>query len=282
MPNIVEPFVFFTDPHAFRPDVDGVEKYISILSNMQRLYNNSTANFLMCGGDWFDYSWSPNELCMRLGYIKGTLQNMFKNAYTAVGNHELASTEGRLATQKVANSLYGGRKCYYSFDGANTKCYVLDTGYDHDLEMSGYRWEQIDWLANQFKTEDAEHSLMFMHIYAYHEDALAGNTVTTAHAHPFARNIVDLVSAYNNKSTITMNGKVYDFSNCSGKMHCILCGHTHYDFNLVDNNVTIVGTRTAQTMVNGVPSFDMCVADYGTNKLYLTRIGYGEDRTITI
>ena len=285
--GVVEPFVFFTDPHPFIANNYSLGTYMSIMSNIQRLYNNSSANFLVCGGDWFSYARAREELCVKLGYIKGSLQNMFKNAYTAVGNHDLAldgttSGEWFLNTQSLANALYGGRKCYYSFEGANTKCYVLDTGYDHDLVMSDYRWEQIDWLAERFKTEDAEHSLMFMHIYAYHEDALAGNPVTTEHIHPFARNIVDLVSAYNSKSTVTLNGKEYDFSTCSGKMHCLICGHTHHDFNLVDNNVPIVGTLTAQTMVNGVPSFDMCVADYGSNKLYLTRIGYGSNRVIDL
>lgn len=281
--GVVEPFMFFTDPHTFGADETHLDAFISIMSNIQRLYNNSVANFLVCGGDWFSYSRTSEELSVKLGYIKGVLQNMFKNAYTVVGNHEMYVDNTWAEHQPIANALYGGKKGYYSFDGANTKCYALDTGMDALSTMTAYRWEQIEWLAEQFKTEDAEHSLLFMHIYAHDaQDGFAANGVTTEHAHPFARNIVDLVSAYNSKSTITLNGKVYDFSDCVGKMHCIFSGHTHYDFNLVDNNVPVVGTYTAQTMVDGIPTFDMCVADYGTNKLYLTRIGYGSNRVIDL
>lgn len=283
--GVVEPFVFFTDPHVFVANDYSLNKYMSIMSNIQRLYNNSSANFIVCGGDWFSYSSDRVELCEKLGYIKGTLQNMFKNAYTAAGNHDIAidgSTSGEwfLNTQSLANALYGGRKCYYSFDGANTKCYVLDTGYDHESEMTDYRWEQIDWLAERFKTDDAEHSLMFLHIGVHNDDLAAGDPITDEHIHSFAKNIADLVSAYNSKTSVTLNGKRYDFSSCSGKMHCMISGHTHFDFNYVYKNVPIVGTIDAQRMVGGVPSFDMCVADYGSNKLYLTRVGSGSNRVV--
>ena len=94
----------------------------------------------------------------------------------------------------------------------------------------------------------------------------------------FAKNITLLSNAYNNKTSITLNGQTYKFSDATGKVHCVLCGHTHADAITTLNSIPVFCITTA--MNDG--SFDMVLIDYGKNELQSIRVGTGSNRTMNL
>jgi hypothetical protein len=205
---------------------------------------------------------------------------MFKEYHPVLGNHdtnyqgkETASSEnytGQL-TQETINALWFKRKAYYSFDGANSKCYVFDSGIEHN-SMTAYDWEQIDWFGNALKDDDAEHSIIFIHMIK------ESNSETF---YVLANNISSIVAAYNNHSTVTLNGIQYDFTECTGKIEFWTVGHTHQDATGTLGGIPYFTTKTNGSGSN-VPVVDLALVDYGERKVYLTRCGSGADRIINL
>lgn len=283
--GVSEQFLFFTDLHMFTGK-EGWEKNVQKnLAIIQRVYNNSSADFVMSGGDWCSYTRDYDNAAAELSQISGIMRGLFKKGYTCVGNHDEYHTPDKkhdtyfFTEKEKANVMFCGKSPYYSFAAANSQCYVLDSGGDDSSypdTMTEYRWRQVDWFGNALKSDDKEHSLVFMHIWS------KSNTSPLTDVAALARNITDMAAAYNKHETITLNDKIYDFSNCNGKMFAIICGHTHIDFNGVNNGINIVCTRTAQNIGNGFPTFDLIAVDYTNSKLHAVRFGTGDNRTINL
>ena len=281
----VEAFAFFTDPHimGFGDSNRNETRMENYFKRVQKVYNSTPCSFIVCGGDLLNNATTMDEACYRLGYIKGIFKHLLDGCKLVIGNHdtnyqgkldsESENYTGRLTDATLASILYRDtdtKKAYYSFDGANSKCYVLDTGIEHS-SMLAYDWEQVDWLANKLKTDDADHSIIFLHII------VSSETVQTN-----AGNFGSLVEAYNNHTTITLNGVTYDFTACSGRVEFWVAGHTHSD-----SNGTLGGIPyfiTASNSFNSdVPLIDLVLADYDNNVVKIIRAGgTGEDRTIQL
>ena len=137
--------------------------------------------------------------------------------------------------------------------------------------MLAYDWEQVDWLANKLISDDAEHSIIFLHIIL-NNDAVQTNT----------SNFATLVKAYNLHSTVTLNGVTYDFSATSGKVELFVGGHTHSD-----STGTLEGVPYFITSTRGfsysIPLIDLVLVDYDEREVKLIRAGgTGDDRTIAL
>jgi hypothetical protein len=281
--GVGESFVFFTDIHTITRQTGWESKYWRTLTAIQKVYNNSGAKFIMSGGDWFSYSGNYDLVSSEMMMVYSTMKTMFTDGYNIIGNHELfmlnpqgTAVELESGSQILTNCLCGGNKPYYSFDGANSKIYALDCGSDHVTTINTYRYEQLKWYANALKTDDAEHSLTFAHFYWISEDNI------NFEVHPFATIYANIIRAYNSKSSITVDGETFDFSNCTGKMECVLCGHLHIDKNDNDDGVNVIATATAQNESNGFPTFDCVMADYTNNVMRMVRYGTGSSRTINL
>lgn len=281
----VETFAFFTDPHVMgfgdssRNELN-MHEYIKKTSKVLR---SVPCKFAVCGGDWLNNSTTMDEACYRLGYIKALSNNMLCDCKLVIGNHDTnyqgkldAESEngtGRLTNATIAALMFNDtetRKAYYSFDGIRSKCYVLDSGIEHNT-MLEYDWEQIAWLTEKLTEDDPTHAIIFLHIIVN-----GGNIQTNA------TNFGALVEAYNSHATVTLNGATYDFTSCSGHVDFWVAGHTH-----VDSNGTLGGIPYFITASNGyqsdVPLIDLVLADYDNNLLYLKRVGgTGDDRTISL
>jgi hypothetical protein len=59
-----------------------------------------------------------------------------------------------------------------------------------------------------------------------------------------------------------------------------MCGHQHKDAVVTLGGVPVV--MTTHMRDGGVPTYDLCLANYDTNILHLVRIGTGADRTVQI
>jgi len=280
----VESFAFFTDPHTlgFADAERNETRMKNSFKRIQKVYNSTPCSFMVCGGDWLNNSTTKDEACYRLGYLKGISKNMFKDFYLVLGNHDTnyqgkADSEsenwtGRLTDETVAAIMFRDtptKKAYYSFDGSNSKCYVLDTGIEHNT-MLAYDWEQVDWLAEQLITDDADHAVIFLHILMQ-SDAVQTNT----------SNFGFLVEAYNSHTTIVLNSKTYDFTGCTGHVDFWVAGHTHQDSTGTLGGIPYFITAT-NTYSSDVPLIDLVLVDYDSKTLNLIRVGgTGSDRTIS-
>ena len=281
----VEAFAFFTDPHTlgFADDNRNETKMENYFKRVQKVYNSASCSFLVCGGDWLNNSTTMDEACYRLGYLKGISKHLLDGCYLVKGNHdtnyqgklnpESDNYTGRLTDATIDAIMYrdtNTKKAYYSFDGSNSKCYVLDSGIEHNT-MLAYDWEQVSWLANQLKTDDPDHAIIFLHII------VSANAVQTN-----AGNFGALVQAFNSHSTVELNGVTYDFTACSGHVDFWVAGHTH-----TDSTGTLGGVPYFITASNAytsdVPLIDLVLVDYDNSTLNLVRVGgTGDNRTIQL
>lgn len=279
----VESFLFFTDPHLMPKGEDYEVQLEQYIKTLKQYYTSTPTSFAVCGGDWLGSNDTKTEAKFKLGHFDGLMRSTFNKFHMVVGNHDTnyqglgdngEVNGGRLGDQTIANLLNRehGRN-YYAFDGCNTRFYVLDTGLDWDNTMNDYRWTQIAWLAEQLKNSTAEHSALLLHIGV----EASGNSYNVAE---FAGKVLALCGAYNRAESITLNGKTYDFTGCSGRVSFALSGHTHADYETKVEGIPLVATT--HTRSGSTPTFELCLADYDTNTLHLVRVGTGESRTISL
>ena len=280
-----EQFLFFTDPHTMGSVVNEFELG---LGTVEKAFNKTPTDFVLCGGDWLQNSDTQDEACYKLGVIDASMRKKFGNKYyPIIGNHDTnyqgvddngKENSGRLSKNSLKNLWfreYGS--AYYTFKTLNSRFYIFDTETDWDGTMSEYRWKQIDWFANGLKDNDDSHSVIGLHIFTNQTKEILQQNVVPQQ---LALNVTLIAKAYNNKERTTINGKIYDFTNCHGKVEFLICGHSHYDAEFKYNNIPIIITTNAGYDQNA--TFDLCYVDYDEKRIKLIRIGQGDDRDIDI
>lgn len=278
----VEPFIFFTDTHLYYKNVS-YEKRNNAINLLRQYYNNIPSNFVLCGGDWLT-NHKQSDALQYLGEIDGMMNSSFKNYYPMFGNHDnnyqggiegesrSDGDEGVLSNQVMINlwfRKYG--KMYYAFKGSSTRFLVLDTGIDWDSSMTAYRWKQIDWVADLLINHPENHNAIAMHIVSNSSPFESGIT-------PMANAVTKLCNAFNSRTTIILNGKEYNFVGAEGKVHIIICGHSHQDYTGSINGIPVFCTTQLLKGYVGVETFDLVLLDYANYKIKSVRIGDGNDR----
>jgi hypothetical protein len=277
-------FIFFTDPHLASGETGYEAQMREYLKTLKTYYDATPTNFVVCGGDWLGNSDTIRKACFKLGYISGTMRSLVSPYYPIVGNHDtnyqgkstVESTEfdGMLSNDTIRNLFVPGEeKTYYSFKTLNATYYVLDTGSDWDDTINEYRVEQLGWLADKLKADNAENSVIMMHIGYAH----SGDSFVVA---PFASNVLQMCAAFNAAESGTISGVSYNFSGKTGTVRYAMCGHVHADHNAVVSGIPLVAVT--QMRDNGQPTFDLCCADYDKGTLNLVRVGNGENRVFVM
>lgn len=280
-----EAFLFFTDPHLLQPT--GWENLCyEFISQIQKYYNSTPTTFCLCGGDWLGNSDLPDEACYKMGYIDGFMHSMFDNCYMLVGNHDTnyqgkkdsqsATYTTRLSNQSIANLWYrkNNNKTYFSFNGANTKFYCFDTGTEGQTlaKDNNYGWAQAQWFASSLLSENFEHIAIAAHILYYDTDLLQ----------PLTSTILDIADAYNNRTSINVNGTPYNYSSVSGKIEFGIFGHKHADELHTINNIPCIMTTNVRNNESLGASFDLVLVDYDGGIIKLVRVGSGDNREISL
>lgn len=282
----VEPFLFFTDPHltSFRGDGWRAEfnEYMNSLANV---YNEAPVERVFCGGDWLGNEEFPSDAFYRLGLIDSTMRKNFKYYHLMVGNHDTnyqgcldENSErytGKISNRTIANLWARNTKTlYYKVESRQTDFYILDsnapTNDTNGVYDTEYMEEQLKWLAQELNKNTRDNIAIMSHIIMS-----TNGTIDTA-----VQNLADIIGAFNSRSSVVIGGETFNFASASGKIRYCMCGHKHADGIYVMGGVPVV--MTTQMREGGVPTYDLCLANYDTNTLHLVRIGTGEDRTITI
>lgn len=268
-----EQFIYFTDPHPMHFGWTNELNQQTYLA-LQHYYNSTPTAFALSGGDWLQSGQTPTQAAVTIGKINGLTKHLFNNNfYTVLGNHDSnyqgiddAGTprKGTLSQQALADLWFPRyHRCYYSFDGFSTKFYILDSGSDWDTKMNDYRFEQVDWLAQQLIANNDAHSAIAVHIW--------WNINEDTSPTPFAQTITQVIEAYNAHGSVTINGKSYDFSGKNGRVEFVLCGHLHIDRNGTAAGIPVVASLNA-TETTGY-GFDLVLADYDKRSLNEIRVG---------
>lgn len=274
-----EQFIYFTDPHMLGYSGDPVSflpKLNKWLGSIAAYAQSIPATFVMCGGDWLNSGDSKDLAKWKLGLIyEGG--DKFRRYYNVVGNHDtnqMGVDSGTLTDEEINNAMFGGEhKNYYTFDGSHTRFYVFDSGSDQNNEtMTPYRWEQVAWFAEALAADDKPHSAVSIHIWY---TSASADTISA-----LATNIASVVSAYNGRTSVTLNGSTYSFSGCTGHTEFVICGHTHVDKSGTSGGIPVI--NTVNTTVSASPSFDLMYVDYDARQINAVRVGSGSDRTFNL
>ena len=271
--NPVDTFLFFTDPHLQNSAFIDFAKS-EVMQNIENYYKCAALAKCICGGDWINQFSDDTLGAAAMGNVYGYCYSVFHDFLPIQGNHDFNTYTAKppLSNQTTANIMmqkYG--KNYYYEDNVVSRYYIFDSGYDtYTTAATAYQYEQVDWVANLLLNNIKKHSVFFIH-----QAIIGGNAPDYVYS-GFITQLTILADAYNNKQSVTINGIVYDFTNVEGTVHCVIAGHYHQDVNTVLNNIPVVLTIDAQK------GFDLCAIDYDSKKLYMTRIGVGDSRTIDI
>lgn len=310
----IESFAFYTDSHVMGYSDNAYYEhfYTQYIKQVQKVYNTSACNFIVCGGDWLNQNTSRGEALHRLGMIKGSANSMMRNHHLLVGNHDTnyqgTTVNGILPTltHDEMNNIWfneeNTRKSYYSFDGIRTKCYCFDTWDLLQTELGTYEKEQATWFANSLLEDNPERAICFIH--AIYPDSPSSSSVNV-----LTDQLTAIANAFNTKSSITVDNVSYNFSSSTGKVYFFASGHTHRSRGpSTPTAAQAYAGATNDFIVNGIP----CVAtptrgfrtelaivalflvDYDNNKLYITHADelningtndsfeYGRDREFNI
>ena len=271
--NPVDTFLFFTDPHLQNSAFIDFAKS-EVMQNIENYYKRAALAKCISGGDWMNQFTDDNLGAAAMGNVYGYCYSVFHDFLPIQGNHDYNTYTQKppLSNQTTVNIMmqkYG--KNYYYEDNIVSRYYIFDSGYDtYTIVATTYQYEQVNWVANLLLNSNKEHSVFFIH-----QAIIGGNAPDYVYS-GFITQLTILANAYNNKQAVTINGITYDFSNVEGTVHCVIAGHYHQDVNTVLNNIPVVITINAQK------GFDLCAIDYDSKKLYMTRIGVGNSRTIDI
>lgn len=279
--GLSENFIFFSDPHLVGSNNQFPEmSFKESIGTLQKYYNSAPIDHVICGGDWLQAGDTQDYAMWKLGMIDATMNKLFKGYLPLLGNHDTNyqgyvsdtdQTRGDLSQEQITNVMFRKfGKPYYSYQARASKFIMLDTQIDWESGMTSYKWEQIDWYGNLLLDNIDDNIIVFMHIY-YND----GDIVNA-----MAQNVCNMAAAFNNRTSITLNGKTYNFRGAKGSIRCIVAGHSHYDEVTLNTDIPVVLTTTFNSDKGA--TFDMCSADFEKGKLYMTRVGEGADRVVAL
>ena len=276
--GIAESYVYFTDPHLL--SAGDTESFKTLFDNYTKViegfYKRTSTEYVLCGGDWLEWDDTPENALYKLNTMQGRMKEIAGDLYYPVmGNHDSNEQGTVTLSQNAINAtmfpMQG--KAYYKFTTPNCCHYVLDTGTDVTTAMNTYRWEQIDWLAKSLKDDDNANNVIIGHII---RNVNAAEEIT-----PMMQNVNAVIGAYNGKTSVTLNGITYDFTNCTGRVWYVLGGHGHIDRTDDLHNVPFIIRTTTKASTSG-PTFDLVLCDFTNEKLYFVRIGSGDSETVDL
>lgn len=278
-------FLYFSDPHllGYNSTFSQTEqhRFDASFGTMRALYDYLPLEFVLCGGDWINNRDTQDAAKRKLLYADARMKQWFSPYYKMMGNHDYNyqgvisfsnSCRGDLPYDFINGTYYSDEgKSYYMIEGDNTKFFILDTGIDWVTLIDDYRKEQLEWLAEQLRANEDKHIVIGMHIF-YNGKVENNNPM------PMSKEVLGLCVAFNKREVYESNVLNSDFRDSKGKVHFILCGHNHVDFEYLESAVPCIGIT--QLMTNNCPSYDLCLVDYDSGILKMIRVGSGADRQV--
>lgn len=317
-------FWFITDPHVKMNHCRSGR----ILAELVR---RTGIRRVLCGGDVpMAFGTKEREIDFPIDRFRECWVKPIRAAggllYTAKGNHDFTIRRSPRKEDETHGFTYSGKEArdiivgewterdvvcnsedpsgsYYYFDDPQSRIryVVADTT---DSERAGeVAWgvaygvhdRQLSWLAgNAFGTVPSGYDIVVMH-----HIPITG-VVGSASEEKRFKNLRMLLEAYQNRGSVTVGGKAYDFSESKGRILLDLTGHEHAERQTFQMGVWHVTEPCDANCDDYVPgsapwcgtlprkdagtiyeqTFDMVQISRDHRSIYFTRVGGGQDRVI--
>lgn len=296
-------FFWFTDPHFFWWTTPSVYNGLNSIKLINYIKKRVNIKKVFCGGDLVGGTGMTPDVCTRnLMKVREHLNSIWPDLYMILGNHEYNNPNDAPETamnQLYSNQLYkmlikdkedsfGSFNEYgdYWFDNAVQKIRYFCIGANvRALLEDG----QVTWFANEMLNLPNGYTVVVLS----HIGLSKNSTIPTAE-NTF-RNIVDVMDAVKLKTSVTVKGQIYNYSQVDVTVACGITGHNHQDINTTTpNGIPIISTTCDRGPTNSSDENFNAAREYGTineqaidvvqidtenKKIYMTRIGGSFDGT---
>ena len=285
---------------AFITDVHFPANEMKSRLMLKELLTKTPVPFVICGGDipaLFGGAAQLEDSCDTLLSYASTVGH--EKWYTVHGNHDLycrTNATPTVITRKNRKEIYNymmrtserfvsnmlpDRMCYcIDIPAQKSRIIMLNTS-DMDNPSGGaaVTSEQTTWFANMLTNVENTRIIVISHIPSDPTLGTEGSTMA---------NFQSLMKALKNKTSVTISGTTYSFTNSTNELVCHINGHLHEDTWHNDDGVLAIVTTcdAAYTddghgMVKGTiteQAFDVFCINYDTKAIHTIRFGRGQDR----
>lgn len=275
-------------------------------SLVKHLWQNVPLDFVVSGGDCFKQEVSKADAMAKITKYNNQYAFCGENYFPMVGNHEHNNSDGQhssvqlslaqvnLATLSKVRNVVFSDKVSYRFDDAITKCRYYFIGCYYDSMLYD---EDVHWFCNDLLSTPNGYSVV---VFSHAGLKLTDGAVSAVQVK--VSSICNALLAMANK-TIYHNvigaDEYINYSNVNALPIAVFSGHVHLDghyqysvgaftgyIEVIATNCDAYATQPVgeQDRTPGTvneQSFDVISIDRTSRTIYMTRIGYGSDRTFT-
>lgn len=285
-------FIFITDYHMERNANNSP-------SLIDKIIHQTGAKKIVFGGDAYDASSAPD---LALNKIADFYSMFYENAdkiLSCVGNHEYNNPASNKPEQQIPNGqvyasivnrndlIHHSRyTCNYTILNRSNETMYVFIGCEYSSNITN---ESIKYVLETIKNNYGYNIIVFSHVGLDN----GGDDGNVANIVGGFKRMTDGIDKFNQKSNYIFDGITYDYSGCTGEVICVFSGHNHVDGCIrTDGGLNVISTtcdaygapeggvvRTKGTITE--QAFDVVNIDYENKKIYMTRVGAGEDRVFS-
>ena len=282
-------FIFITDYH--------MEKNANNSPSLiDKIIHQTGAKKIVFGGDAYDASSTPDLALNKIADFYSMFYENADNILSCVGNHEYNNPASNKPEQQIPNGQvyasivnrndlihHSRHTCNYTVLNHPNKTMYIFVGCEYNSSITN---ESIKYVLETIKNNNGYDIIVFSHTGLDN----GGDNGNVANIVSDFKRITDGIDKFNQKSSYVFDGTTYDYSGCTGEVVCVFSGHNHVDGCIqTDGGLNVISTtcdaygkpeggvvRTKGTITE--QAFDVVNIDYENKKIYMTRIGAGEDR----
>lgn len=272
---------------------------------MREISQKTSVKTMICGGDLITIANGSKDagISLEQEVITDFRTQSQMNTFWAVGNHEYNNPGNdqsllsqQLSLQEIYPTLTQGNDLFitlsdssgaYYFDDPKNKVRFLFSSCTFDSLVDE---AAITWLIETLPDTPTDFDIVLIsHLGIYYNPTSGAYTGPVDAFKP----LLQALQAYKGHSTFSYGGASYDFTQKSGTVLGAFLGHYHVDgsgtwygipcviitTDSLNKRSGTLPTRTAGTITE--QAFDVVTIDRTAKTIFCTRIGAGEDRTIT-
>lgn len=290
-------FLWFTDPHFFRPTSSAKENGMQSVELAEYLRNRLNTRMIVCGGDLVRGTMTKEVCRDALIRAREYMAPIYDDMYMALGNHEY-NNPGKASSQRAqqldspelyslfiknreadidAISVHGD----YTFANHAQKARYFVLGCNYAAEMFP---ESVAWFAKRMQiVEEGYRVIVISHIGI--STPVEGEPSIVS---PAFVDIAAIMDAAKSGGSYTYSGTEYNYSACD--VVCALTGHVHYDGSVVTSGgIPIIATTCDRAFIGsdgddgvrevrkigtiGEQAMDYVIIDFDARTIDLIRIG---------
>lgn len=283
--------VFVTDHHYPSNDM----KSIGVVNEVCR---EAGITKVFLGGDYINRETQKAEALRNINRVAGMYEYPGVKTFRMCGNHEFNNPGNSSDPDIVANQLTGAELRHailnpfidhvtadpnslsYYYDDNDKKIRYVVGSVRHTSALDN---NSVKWVCSQLTQVPSGWSVVVLfHTILNYADGVVSPVNS-------AKNLINALDAFKQRSSYTFGGATYDFSSSNAKLICAICGDMHADTTyLTSGGVRVIATTTdSMQELGGLTrttgdvteiAFDVFIFNTVTKTIHCVRIGAGSDR----